>query len=311
MHAGTRTRNKLEPVAFRPPRALGVIAGSGFTGWAAITALLAAQTAAGAEAEFKTFLGWAVAAVCAVLAVVFAHWTYSLFTLAYLVDRDTMTIRWGFRRIIVPIEAIQRMVPGRTIDEARVSGLNWWGCHIGGSDVKRVGYTLFYSTHSAPDELLYVVTNDESYAITVLDQAAFAEEIQARAALGPVESHVQRSEATGLAALPVWRDRVALIAVGVSAAMCAVVGGYVFAEYPGLPQVVELSFPALGGIVRVGDKEELLRIAYLAAGILAVNTIGGIVLHTRERAAGLWLMASSAMLQAILLGAAVFAFSQA
>ena len=311
MHAGTRTRNQIAPVVFRPPRALGVIAGSGFALWAAIAAGLAFRTASGAEAEFKTFLAWAVAAVCAVLTFVFANWSYSLFTLAYHIDRDTMTIRWGFRRIIVPIEGIQRMVPGRTLDEAHVSGLNWWGCHVGGADVKRVGYTLFYSTHSAPDELLYVVTNDESYAITVLDQAAFAEEIQARAALGPVESHVQRSEATGLAALPFWRDRVAIIAASASALLCAVLGGYVFAEYPGLPQVVELSFPALGGVVRVGDKAELLRMAYLGAGILAVNTLGGILLHVRERAAGLWLLASSAMLQAILLGAAILAFARA
>jgi len=211
----------------------------------------------------------------------------------------------------VPIEAIQRMVPGRTLDEAHVIGLNWWGCHIGGSDVKRIGYTLFYSTHSTPDELLYLVTDDDAYAITVLDQAAFAEEIQARAALGPVDVHVQRSEAVGVAALPFWRDRVALVAVGASASACVLLGGYVFASYPGLPRVIELSFPALGGVVRVGDKQELLRIAYLGAGILGVNTVAGVVLHTRERAAGLWLMASSGLLQVILLAAAAVAIGRA
>lgn len=311
MHASTRPRHKLEPVAFRPPRALGVIVGGAFTVWAAVAAFVAAQAAIGAEAELKTFLAWVVAAVCAVLAVVFGNWAYSLFSLAYLIDRDTLTIRWGFRRIVVPIEAIQRMVPGRTLDEAHVNGLNWWGCHVGGSDVKRIGYTLFYSTHTTPEELLYLVTSEESYAITVLDQAAFAEDIQARAALGPVEPHVQRSEATGLAALPFWRDRIALIAVGVSGVACALLGAYVFARYPGLPRVVELSFPALGGVVRVGDKDELLRIAYLGVGILGVNTMAGMVLHARERAAGLWLMASSALLQVILLAAAIVAFGRA
>lgn len=311
MHASTRPRRKLEPVAFKPPRALGVIAGGGFTVWAAIAAGVAAQAALGAEAELKTFVAWVVAGLCLVLAVVFGNWTYGVFSLAYLIDRDTLTIRWGFRRIVVPIEAIQRMVPGRTLDEAHVSGLNWWGCHVGGSDVKRIGYTLFYSTHTSPDELLYLVTNDESYAITVLDQAAFAEEIQARAELGPVESHVQRSEATGLAALPFWRDRHALVAVGIGAAACVLLGGYVFARYPGLPRVVELSFPALGGVVRVGNKDELLRIAYLGAGIVGVNTVMGMLLHARERAAGLWLMASTGLLQAVLLAAAVVAFGRA
>src|SRR5690606_36140685 len=178
-------------------------------------------------------------------------------------------------------------------------------------DVKRMGYTLFYSTHSNPEELLYLVTNAEAYALTVLDQAAFAEEIQARAALGPVEPHVQRSESTGLAALPFWRDHVALIAAGLGGVACAVLGGFVFASYPGLPQVVELSFPALGGVVRVGDKAELLRIVYLGVGILAINTVAGLALHAMERAAGLWLVASSGILQVILLGAALVAFSRA
>jgi hypothetical protein len=311
VYAGTRTRRKLEPVAFRPPRALGVIVGGALMAWALVAAFLAARLAIGAGAEFKTFLAWVVVAVCAGLALAFANWAYSVLSLSYIMDRDTLTIRWGFRRVVIPIDAIQRLVPGRTLDEAQVDGLNWWGCHVGSSDVKRMGYTLFYSTHSSPEELLYLVTNNEAYALTVLDQAAFAEEIQARAALGPVERHVQRSEATGIAALPFWRDHVALVVAGIAGVACAMLGGYVFASYPGLPQVVELSFPALGGVVRVGDKEELLSIVYLGVGILVLNTVAGISLHAMERAAGLWMVASSGILQVILLGAAVVAFSRA
>jgi hypothetical protein len=41
----------------------------------------------------------------------------------------------------------------------------------------------------------YVHTTQESYALTVVDQAAFAEEVQARAAMGAVMEHVQRSTA--------------------------------------------------------------------------------------------------------------------
>jgi Bacterial PH domain len=311
VHAGTRARRSLETVAVAPPRALGVIVGGGFTVWAAALAGLAAKVAADGSPEFKTFLASVVAAVLAVVALAFANWTYSLWTLTYTVDRDTLTIRWGMREVVIPIDTIQRMVPGRTLDEARVRGVNWWGCHVGVAEVKRIGYTLFYSTHSSPDELLFVVTNEESYALTVLDQAAFAEEVQARAALGPVEEHVQRSTAFGLAALPFWRDRVALAAAASSVALCALLCGYVFASYPGLPGVVQLSFPALGGVVRVGDKSELLRLAYLGVGVLAVNASLGIVVHTRERAAGLWLLASSGMLQLVLLGAAILAFQKA
>jgi hypothetical protein len=288
-----------------------VIVGSAFAVWGGVVAVLAASVAVGAPAEFKTFLAWAIAAVALVVALAFANWAYSVATIAYAIEADSLVIRWGLRRVVIPIDTILRMVPGRTLDAPHISGLNWWGCHVGHSDVKRIGYTLFYSTHSAPQELLYVHTTQESYALTVLDQAAFAEEIQARAALAPIEEHAQRSTATGIAAFPFWRDRHAIAAAVASVLACGAMVGYVFTRYPDLPSVIQVNFPALGGIVRIGDKSELLEIAYAGAGILAVNLVVGIAVHARERAAGLWLLASGGILQAVLLAAAVAAFERA
>lgn len=312
VHAGARPRGELSTAVFRPPRAMGVIIGGAFAAWATAVAVIAVNIAWGAQPEFKTFLAWAAAAGALVLAVVFAAWAISVGTMAYVVGPEALEIRWGWRRVVVPIGSIQGLVPGRTLDPPEVEGLNWWGCHVGAADVKRVGYTLFYSTHSNPEELLYVVTDGEAYGLTVEDQAGFAEAIQARAALAPVdELGGQRSMGVGPGALPLWQDRVALWAVGVGAALCALVCGYVFTSYPGLPEVVELSFPALGGIVRVGDRSELLNIAYLAAAIFLGNTLAGAALHAVERAAGLWLFASGALLQLVLLGAALIAFANA
>ncbi len=310
MHPSTRSRRSLATVAFRPPRALGVIVGGAFAVWALVFAAIAARLGYGAPAELKTAVAWLVAVALFLLALVFANWTYAVASLGYSIDRDSLTITWGFRRVVIPIEAIQRMVPGRTLDEPRVEGLNWWGCHVGSAEVKRVGYTLFYSTHTSPEELLYVVTSDESYALTVLDQAGFAEEIQGRAALGAVAPHAQRSAALGVAAFPFWRDRVAIATTSVSATVTIALFGYIFARYPGLPDVIQLNFPALGGVVRVGDKSELLRIAYLGLGAFAANSLLGFFVHARERAAGLWLLASGGMIQGVLLAAAVAAFER-
>lgn len=307
VNAGSRPRRQLSTVAFRPPRALGVIVGGALAAWAFVLAFLTLRLALAANVEFRGFATFAVGSVLVFVGLVFANWTYALSTLTYTINRDTLLIHWGFRRVLIPIATIQRMIPGRTLDEANVAGLNWWGCHVGHADVKRVGYTLFYSTHSSPDELLYVVTSEEAYALTVLDQAAFAEEIQARAELAPIDHQVQRSVATGLAALPFWRDRVAVIAAAAGALSLAVLGGFVYWRYPGLPKVIQLSFPALGGVIRVGDKGELLHIVYLGAGLLALNTILGVAVHARERAAGLWLFASSSILQFVLLAASVLA----
>ena len=66
-------------------------------------------------------------------------------------------------------------------------------------------------------------------------------------------------------------------------------------------QVASVAGPSLAGIV----------IAWLGLGILVVNSVLGIAFHARERAAGLWLIASGGMLQLVLLAAAISAFSRA
>lgn len=311
MHARPRPSRALSQTVFRPDRALGIITGAAFVAWALGAAIVLGSLALGSAAGLKTFVAWAAAGALLLLAFAFATWTYSLATLRYVISGDALTVSWGFRRIVIPLSQVQRMVPGRTLDAPRVNGLNWWGCHVGSAEVKRLGYTIFYSTHRDPEDILYVVTPQESYGLAVQDQAAFAEEVQARAALTSINPAVQRSFAVGPAALPFWRDRSAIVTACVAVALTAILSGYVSSEYEGLPPVIQIEFPDLGGIVRVGDRGEILKIVYVGLGVLAANIGLGVLVHARERAAGLWLLASGGMLQAVLLAAAVLAVQAA
>jgi energy-coupling factor transporter transmembrane protein EcfT len=311
VHARPHQSHLINEAVFRPPRALGVIVGSGLTLWALFLALALVNAAVDARVEFKTFLAWLSMGGLLVLAAMFANWTYSVGTLSYTVRDNALTVRWGFHSTRVPIESIQRMVPGRTLDVAHIRGVSWWGCHLGTAEVSRFGTTAFFSTHTAPDELLYVVTSAGAFALTVEDHATFAEEIQSRAGLGPVIDIPHETFVSGIGAWPLLHDRVAIGAAVFAAMATAVLGGYVFSQYPALPNVIELNFPDFGGVVRVGDKSELLRIAYVGWAIAAANAALGAVIHAYERAAGVWLLASAGMIQLVLLGAAVAAFQQA
>lgn len=297
-------------MTIRPHRARGVIVGALLTSWAGLVAFVALQVAWGAPTEWKTFLAWVVAFASAALAVLFLVWTLSLASLAYELSDDVLTIRWGLRRVIIPLDSVQRLIPGRTLDEPTIEGLNWWGCHIGHAEVPRVGYVLFFSTHSTPEQLLYVVTDAECYGLTIQDQAAFAEAIESLRAIAPVGEVSHRAVATGMAAMPFWRDRAALAWAGMLLASAGAAAGYVFFRYPSLPDVVRLPFPDSGGLVRVGSKEELLRIAYLAVGIGAGNAVLGALVHARERASGLWLLAGGTMLESVLAAASVLAIER-
>ncbi|MFQ5381828.1 MAG: hypothetical protein ACE5EF_09430 [Dehalococcoidia bacterium] len=75
--------------------------------------------------------------------------------------------------------------------------------------------------------------------------------------------------------------------------------------------IIEINFPGSADVVRVGNKQELLGIAYLAAAVLAVNSAAGILIHARDRAAGIWMLTSGTLLQLVLLAAAVVAFQRA
>lgn len=311
MRARTRPRHQLRPpVVFRPPRAAGVATGFALAATAALLAVVGGTVAARSEPEFRTALGWLAAGSLGAAAALLGGWTLSLATLSYTIRDGALVISWGLRRTFIAIDSIEGVIPGRTVDEVKVSGLNWWGCHVGFADIRRVGFTLVYATGLDPRHLVFVTTGDESYALSVTRPAEFAEEVHSQRGLAAAPARTQRTVALGVAALPVWRDRAAVAAVLVSAVACALVVGFVFSQYPGLAPVVEIDFPGPAEVVRVGNKQELLHIAYAAVAVLVVNGIAGAVVHARVRAAGLWLLASGSLLEALLLAAAVFAFGR-
>lgn len=311
MHPGPRAGGVVDAETFRPPRALGVIVGGAFTLWAAFIALVAGLLAGGAAIELTTFVAWVVVALFSGLALLFGWWTIGVARLAYQIDDDALRIRWCGGEVIVPVVDIQRVVPGRTVGEESVTGLNWWGCHIGRGVAASLGPTLFFATHNRPEDNVFVVTPGRTYGLTVPDQVAFAEACSRRLIVGFEPAEPQRAEPRGLALLPFWRDTDVWFVISLVLVALGVLGGYLFSQYPDLPALVQIDFPRDTGIVRVGDPSELLRIGAVGGGIVAINLALGFVLHARERAAGLWLFASAALLQAVLLGAAIVAFERA
>ena len=311
MHASAHAGGVVDAETFRPPRALGVIVGGAFTLWAAFIALVAGVLAGGGAVEVTTFLAWVVVALFAGLTLLFGWWTAGVARLAYEIDDDALRIRWCGGEVVIPVADIQRIVPGRTVDEESVTGLNWWGCHIGRGVVSALGPTLFFATHNRPEDNVFVVTPGRSYGLTVPDQVAFAEACSRRLIVGFEPGEAQRVEPRGLALLPLWRDRDIWFVLSLVLLALGALGGYLFSQYPDLPTLVQIDFPRPTGIVQVGERSELLRIGAVGGGIVAINFALGLILHARERAAGLWLLASAALLQAVLLGAAIVAFERA
>jgi len=293
----------------RPPRKLGTALGAIVTGWCLVLAGLLVYRGLTADISLSTLAPHLAAAFFFGLAVLFGYWTYGCYTLRYVINRNGLAIRWGAIRQLIPLDQIERLVEGRQAPEPRVDGVSWPGHHVGRADVRRVGDTLFYSTHRSREELLYLVTPSQSYALSVPDRERFARDIQEAREQGPHVPVRQSPERYTVAAQPFWSDGTAQLLALTAILACAVVFGYVFARYPGLSPTIPLSFPPMGGVTRVASKEQLLTLPVTALGILVLNLGLAVLIHAWERAAGYLLLVAAIGLQAVFLVGAIIALA--
>lgn len=294
---------------YQPPRALGLVVGGLLTLWsAALTFLLldAGITGGSSILAFFTFGGGIVAlALCGL----FAYWTYSLATLTYTLDRNGLVISWGAVRQVVPLQAIDRLVPGTSAGVPSVHGVSWWGHHIGSAEVDRIGRVLFYSTHQAADQVLYVLTVERNYAITMEDAATFAREVQRRQDLGPTAVMEHRVERSGAALQLVMADPWARWLCAAAVAGVALLWAYIAVRYGSLPPTLTLHFPptAQDTVLTVTAREAILELPRVATLLLLVNFSAGALLHAWDRMAGYLLFAAAVVTQAVMLVAVLLA----
>ena len=293
---------------FRPPRAVGSLFGGAVALWCFVVALALIIRGVTQDVSLGVISLYVVASIFFFMGLLFAYWTYSLGTMRYALDRNVLTITWGDIRQMVPMAQIERLVPGRELPNPHVAGVSWVGHHVGRTTVDGgIGDTLFYSTHRSPEDLLYIVTPQQSYAISVEDEVAFAEAVQAQQRLGSLVAVPQAPDRLYLASQPFWEDRaaqgLALAAFGMFFAMFA----YIYREYPSLPQSIALTFPQLNGVTRVGAKSELLKLPTTGVALLMINLGLGFVAHSWERMVGYVLLLAAVGAQAILLAAAIIA----
>jgi hypothetical protein len=295
---------------FRPPRAIGSLVGGGLAAWCFVVAVALVVRGLSSEISLGIIALYVVATVLFCIGLLFTYWTYSLGTLRYTLDRNALTITWGDIKQMIPMAQIERLVPGRELPNPHIAGVSWLGHHIGESNVEGgIGATLFYSTHRSPEDLLYVVTPNQSYAISVEDEVAFAEAVQQQQRLGSLVAVPQTPDRLYLAAQPFWEDRTALVLAFAAFAAFFGMFGYVFQQYPDLPQSIELSFPQLNGVTRVGSKDELLKLPATGIVMLAVNLVIGFIAHSWERMVGYVLLTAAVGAEGVLLAAAIIALN--
>jgi hypothetical protein len=285
---------------YQPRRTLGLLVGVVLGLWSAAIAVLLLNAGITGEIGLLQLGAYVGALAAAALAVLFGYWCYALATLSYQLDRNGLVIQWGTTRQVIPLEAIERLVPGRSLDASpRVRGVSWPGCHVGRADLDRIGEVLVYSTHQSQEQVLYVMTGERTYAISVEDPARFAEEVQRRQELGPTAEVTHHVERWGVAAQALWSDRPAQALIGLALAAAVVMWAQVAIRYPDLPATLELAFPPSAGatFASVVTRDAILELPRAATALLAANLALGVLAHAWSRAAGYVLFLAAAGVQ--------------
>jgi len=290
----------------RPSRAVGTLIGAGASFLALSLAAALLLKATGWPVSFTQFLGYAAAGVLAVLALIFAFWAYGCHTLRYVIDRTGITIGWGPIQHFISIETIQKIVPGRGEHQPHVQGLGWWGYHIGLGQVDGIGQVLFYSTHRAPEELVYIQTAGATFAISPANPIRFLTEAQRFQQAGKParRSGVKRDILSGH---PIWADRLAQLLAASAVAANLALWGFLFAIYPGLSNEITIEFPPIGDIVTLHEKAEIMKIPGTATAVLGLNLLAGLTFQWKERAAAYLLVSNAVFFQLLFWIAAAFA----
>lgn len=300
-----------EPAAhafiYRPPRGAGVIIGGLITGVAVLLALLLFLEGLDQGATLLGLLALLVGLFLLGLAALFGYWTYGCLTLAYIVDRDGLVIRWGFTRQIIPLREIRRLVVGARIPPPKIAGVNWFGYHVGRAKVERIGDTLFYSVHQRPDEILYVLTAGPAYGLTVLEPAVFAAAVQQQRTAGPSTPIPLRPAHPWPVLQSFLLDRRALIVVLAALIAFTLAAGYLLVRYPGLPEEVAVTYPE--AVERTLAKTDLLQFPLTGAAILMSNFLLAYLLHSWERVLSYLLLGAAIGLNLALLIGAVLALA--
>ncbi|MCA9846808.1 MAG: PH domain-containing protein [Dehalococcoidia bacterium] len=296
---------------YQPPRALGLLMGVVLAAWAFGIAIVLLTFGWGRPFDLVTAIAYIGAAISVGVGLMFSYWCYALATMWYALDRNGLVIHWGVLSQVVPLDAIERLVPGTSAGVPRVGGVTWMGYHVGRGYIDRIGDVLFYSTHQSPEQVLYVMTSSQNYAISVPDPAAFAREIQVRQDLGAtaqVEHHVERT----LPALQgFWTDRTGMMLAGIAGLFGALVWLVVAFRYNSLPESFELYFPPSRSspLVELVGRDAVLELPQTASMLLIANLVLGVLLYAWDRVAGYALFMAGAAIQLGFIAAFVLATS--
>ncbi|MEO5953034.1 MAG: PH domain-containing protein [Chloroflexia bacterium] len=261
-----------------------------------------------------TFLYGVALFLSLMLAGLLGYVAWGASTISYKLDTGNLIIGYGGTRHIIPLTSVTDVyAPGEKVGSATdLAGspvqVHWRGMTdtipgylIGSGDSSQLGRVVTISTAPAGSQV-YVATEGLAFGISPRRSLAFIEDLRSKVKAAKeqkggthVEQQVPHTKVNGwlVWGSGLWGDKLARWLLLIGLGLCVLFFGWMSMIYGDLPIILPLHWSAQAQIDRVGDLQELLRLPAIALGIWFVNTLLAGLVRRRERAATIFLLAST------------------
>ncbi len=284
-------------MTFQPyPTNSGVIALS-VTATSGLSAIIAISQLSYQE----SLLGMFVAIIITLLALLVMLWSLSwavmAFRLHYRINRNGVVIDWGFARQLIPLRAIQRVIPAHTGTQLpRFRGLNLAGLRLGRGYAAEYGPVSFFST-AAPAESLLLVTEAGTYCISPRNAAEFIHAWESRLTIKPTQHWTTQLVRRWPFNQPMLFDRWAWGFITVGVLLCVGLFGYIAVTFTTLPTTVSMQLGFNETISYQTDKPTLFLFPLIGTVLLLFNILLGALAYLQDRVAAYFAWGSAVVVQ--------------
>ncbi len=238
------------------------------------------------------------------------YWSIAALRLRYQLDRNGLVIHWGASRLVVPMECIHAVVPGSevcvggdgTSGWRTFRGVVWPGLRAGRAQLPGDKPARVFTTASLAESTV-VLTPDCAYVVSPRDPDAFIEAWRVRRPLGPTQYWREEEQRTWFLDMPLWRDRLAWILIGLGLLANLALHGYLALVYEQLPAILPFHFDVLGQADRIAPRAEILRLPQVGLLMLLLDLGLGFVVYRQQRVAAYLVWSGGLVLQMLVWGA--------
>jgi uncharacterized membrane protein len=292
---------------WKTERQLGLRVTAGIMAWLLIFDLLLIWIVVQLPITFATFaVGLVVLASLAAFAILL-YYLLGLRDSSYTLDRNVLTINWGVTQHVIPMAAIERLVPGTEIaNKLRFLGAYWPGLWVGRGQVEGLGLAHFYAATVAWNELLFALTPGRAFVISPVERARFVEAFAQRKAMGPTQEAHYVYHRPELFDWELWRDKLAWGLVGSAGLALLLLFGFLAWRFPDLPSRLPLHYDLAGQPDRMGERVLIFSLPLIGLLAWVANSSFGGVLYRRKEQFAAYLLWGGALLVQVLLWVTVF-----